>query len=147
MSALVGPLLLAQALATWALVGLIWTVQWVHYPLLAGFDRARFTELHAAHTRRIGAIVAPLMLVEAATAVAAAVLLPDVWSAVGLALLLVVWGVTAGVSMPCHRRLASGFDEGVHRRLVSSNWLRTVAWSARGVIVALPLMNLLEVLA
>lgn len=144
---LVGPLLLAQALATWALVGLIWTIQWVHYPLLAGFDRARFSELHAAHTRRIGAIVAPLMLIEAATAVAAAALVGDAWSALGLVLLLVVWGVTAGVSMPCHRRLSSGFDEGVHRRLVSSNWIRTLAWSARGVLVAVPLVPVAEALS
>lgn len=136
----VGPLLLVQASVTWALVGLIWTVQWVHYPLLAGFDRGRFTELHAAHTRRIGVVVAPLMLIELVAAVGVALLLRDAVSAAGLALLLIVWGVTAGVSMPCHRRLAHGFDAGVHRRLVVSNWWRTLAWSARGALVALPLL-------
>jgi len=36
--------------------------------------------------------------------------------------------------VPAHRRLEGGFDVATHRRLVQTNWVRTVAWSARAVI-------------
>jgi hypothetical protein len=31
--------------------------------------------------------------------------------------------------------LQKGFHETVHRRLVRTNWVRTVAWSLRGLLV------------
>jgi hypothetical protein len=44
--------------------------------------------------------------------------------------------VTVGVSVPCHRRLSAGYDDAVLDRLVRTNWYRTVAWSAGGVVAA-----------
>ena len=32
------------------------------------------------------------------------------------------------------RRLSQGFDGRAHRRLVNTNWLRTVLWSGRAVV-------------
>ena len=40
-----------------------------------------------------------------------------------------------------HQRLLAGFDADVHARLVGTNWLRTFAWTARGV-VALAMIGL-----
>ena len=134
-------MLLVHAAATWALVGLIWTVQLVLYPLYARTDGAAFPAYHALHMRRITFVVAPLMLVEAATAVALVVAPPEgtcpplPWVAV--ALLAVVWLSTAGLQVPCHRRLESGFDAAAHRTLVRTNWVRTVAWTMRGGLVLL----------
>jgi hypothetical protein len=54
---------------------------------------------------------------------------------VGLALVLVAWGVTGLVSVPQHGVLAQGFDARSHRILVATNWLRTFAWSARGAML------------
>ena len=34
--------------------------------------------------------------------------------------------------------LAGGFDAGMHRKLIRSNWLRTLAWTGRGVLVLAP---------
>ena len=53
----------------------------------------------------------------------------------GFALLLVVWGSTALIQMPLHARLARGFDMLLIERLVATNWLRTLAWSARAALV------------
>ena len=50
--------------ATLALVGLIWTVQLVHYPLMAEV-RTGFARYHELHRERITWIVAPLMGAEA----------------------------------------------------------------------------------
>ena len=52
-----GPLLLAiHAAATWALVGLIWTVHVVHYPLFAAV-KTGFRAYHEAHMQRITLVV------------------------------------------------------------------------------------------
>lgn len=127
-----------HAAATLALVGLIWTVQVVHYPLMAHVGAAGYRAFQAAHERRITVVVGPLMLVEAASAALLALAPPAGASRVlawlGLGLVLVVWALTQWVSVPCHARLRAGFDAAAHRRLVRTNWLRTAAWTARGAL-------------
>ena len=55
--------------ATLVMVGVIWYVQLVHYPLMARVATTSFPEFHNEHTRRTGWVVIGPMLVEAATAV------------------------------------------------------------------------------
>ncbi len=139
------PLLpLAHAGATWFMVGLIWFVQIVHYPLMGKVTSSGFSEYSAGHQRKTTWIVAPAMLAEAACTIALA-LFPQGHGAgspvrwVGLGLLALVWASTFGVQMPLHARLSSGFNERVWRRLVLTNWVRTVAWTGRGIIAILML--------
>ena len=131
-------LLLAHAAATLAMTGLIWFVQLVHYPLFRLADRERFIVFAAQHQRRTSWIVAPLMLTEALTASLLLFDRPDarVWS--GWILLAVIWLSTWLVQIPLHRRLAQGFAAADAVRLVATNWVRTVAWTARaGLALAL----------
>lgn len=132
------PLTLAHLGATLAMVGVIWTIQVVHYPLFGQVGASSFGAYHAAHTHLITWVVGPLMLVEVA---AAGLLLASrpaavpgwaVW--VGAGLLALIWGSTALVQVPLHGALSGGFDEATHRWLVQSNWIRTAAWSARGAL-------------
>ena len=131
-------LLLLQAAATLMLTGLIWTVQLLHYPLMDGVGGEAFAPYHARHTRRMTWIVALLMPAELLASAWIVFALPArispalAWA--GLALVLVVWAATAALSVPAHARLAQGFDARAHRRLVHTNWIRTVAWSLRAVI-------------
>lgn len=140
-SPMLEPLLIANALVTGALVGLIWTIQVVHYPLFARVGAEGFAAYEAEHARRITFVVGPLMLAELVVAAAIPFVVQGAgdrtiaW--IGLALVVAVWLVTAFASVPCHRRLAAGFDELAHRRLVATNWLRTIAWTARGAIAGL----------
>ncbi|MBL9160290.1 MAG: hypothetical protein JNJ70_22605 [Verrucomicrobiales bacterium] len=132
--------LLVHAAATWALVGLIWVVQLVVYPAFAMVGKEGFGDYHAAHSRNITWVVGPLMLAELATAL---VLLATgtgggVFGA-SLALLALIWVSTGLVQVPLHQRLSSGKDEKVIRSLVRTNWIRTVAWTLRGVAVAVML--------
>ena len=132
--------LLLHAAATWAMVGLIWFVQVVHYPLFADVDAAAFGSYHRRHMKRTIPVVATFMLIELLTAVWLVWVLRDQggWVPIaawcGLALVLVNAVVTATLSMPCHRRLSEGFDARCNARLVASNWLSTLAWSVRGII-------------
>ncbi len=125
--------------ATLALAGLVWFVQVVHYPLLALVGRDAAAAYAAAHGRRTTWVVAPLMLVEAGTALALLLARPadvsGLLAALGAGLVAVVWLSTALLQVPRHRVLALGFDERAHLALVASNWLRTAAWTARGILV------------
>lgn len=129
----------AELAATLVLTGLIWTIQIVHYPLMARVGRDVFVAYEAAHVKRIGGLVAPLMAAEAVLATAAIFTRAGttdpmlLWA--GLGLLGVVWLVTALLSVPCHARLERGFDERAHARLVNTNWLRTAAWTARSALL------------
>jgi hypothetical protein len=43
-----------------------------------------------------------------------------------------------------HQRLGKGFDESAWRFLCNSNWVRTIAWSLRAVLVSVWLHRALE---
>lgn len=134
-------LLLAHLGATWAMTGLIWFVQIVHYPLLARLGDAYFLPYHRLHCERTGWIVAPLMGGELVSAVALVFVTPAgpgrlaAWA--GLALVGLLWASTALVQIPLHNRLAAiGPDPAALAALVRTNWLRTAAWTVRAVLVA-----------
>jgi hypothetical protein len=107
------------------MVGLIWFVQVVHYPLMAQVGPPEFAEYERRHQRRTTWVVAGPMLGEAATAVALAVseplLLRSVPFVAALILLAVIWISTARRQMPLHAALSRGYDPAVIRRLVRSN--------------------------
>ncbi len=132
-------LILAHAASTLAMVGVILVIQLVHYPLFAGVGASGFAAYEADHARRISWIVVPLMLIELATAVALVAYRPDAWPAwvawLGLILVGVIWASTALASIPAHNALSGGWDAASHAKLVSTNWIRTLAWIARGALV------------
>ncbi|MDP2138183.1 MAG: hypothetical protein Q8J74_10040 [Candidatus Didemnitutus sp.] len=129
-------LALAHAGVTAALAGLVWTVQAAVYPQFAAVGREQFKNYHRRYTRGITLVVAPLMMAEAITA--AALLLQGVRGPLflgSLVLLATIWAISLLVEMPLHRKLATGFDPVAHRNLVWMNWARTLAWTARTVMV------------
>jgi len=132
-------ILAGNLVSTLFMVGLIWFVQIVHYPLLARVGRTDFPAFERAHVARTGPVVGPPMLVELATTLgllaAAPAAVPAEATWLGAGLLAVVWISTALLQVPSHRRLGAGFDAATHRRLVATNWIRTAAWSIRGMLV------------
>jgi hypothetical protein len=130
---------LSHAAATWYMTGLIWFVQIVHYPLFAAVGSEEFSSYEQRHTSLTTWVVAPPMLLEVATAVLLFWFRPpgvSVWQLwVGIILLAAIWLSTFLLQVPCHETLSNEFDEIVHQRLVSTNWIRTIAWSLRGLLV------------
>jgi len=120
------------------LTGLVWTVQLVVYPALLLVGRAEFPRYHAAHTQGMGWAVGAPMVLELALAAWlawAAYHAPHATPALALTqlgLVLLIWVVTFFVSVPFHNRLAAhGYDYVVLDGLLRTNWLRTLAWTAR----------------
>ena len=122
---MVDVLLLTHAAATLFLVGLIWFVQIVHYPLMARVPVSECAAYEHEHQNRTTGVVAPTMLIEALTAVMLLVDVPPgsgrILPAIGITLLAVIWLSTFLVQVPLHARLGTGFDAVAHRRLVFSN--------------------------
>lgn len=129
-------LLLAHAASTWFMTGLIWFVHVVHYPLFADVGGDAFTAYERRHVERTTWVVGPGMAVEAITTGLLVLQRPSAVTYAGAALLAVVWLTTWGLAVPRHAELERGFDATSHRRLVSSNVWRTLAWTARGVLAA-----------
>jgi hypothetical protein len=122
-------------LATY-LTGVIWVVQLVVYPALMRVGPPEFGRYHAAHTRGMGWVVGAPMVAELALATWLAWVAYPTWGAgqaLGqLALVLLVWAVTFFVAVPFHRRLETGgYNYIALDGLVRTNWLRTLAWTAR----------------
>ncbi len=132
-------MLLGNFAVTAYLCGLIWTVQVVHYPLFNMADRVNFAAFESAHSWRIGLIVMLPMLLE--VGLTAMMMLSPIdrmpnwasWLAVGL--LAVIWFSTFFLQVPQHGILSGGFDEAAHQFLVNSNWLRTIAWTAKTALL------------
>lgn len=132
-------ILLAHLAATLFMVGVIWFVQVVHYPLFSRIGSEKFSLYSEAHSRLTTYVVGPPMLVEASTALLLVFQRPEgvplAAALIGLALVVAVWLSTALLQVPRHTTLGSGFDRRAWSGLVLSNWVRTVAWSARGGLV------------
>ncbi|MCC2545987.1 hypothetical protein LJY25_05985 [Hymenobacter sp. BT175] len=125
-------LLLNFALAAY-LTGVIWTVQLVHYPGFAQAARETFPAFHAQHARRVSWVVMGPMVLELLLALWLAwqerAQGQLVWWALGLVGL--IWAATFFISVPFHNRLAQGYDYIAIDGLVRTNWVRTLAWTAR----------------
>jgi hypothetical protein len=133
---------------TMFLVGLIWMVQIVHYPLLAHVGDNTFLAYHKRHTQWITTLVAPLMLLELATGLLLWLMSPlhPFWilNTMGIA---VIWGSTALWQVRLHKQLP--LVDGAARlslihQLIASNWLRTIVWSFRGTFLVGWLLKLLK---
>ncbi len=144
MSTSLTALLTIHLAATAAMAGLIWFVQLVHYPLFDGVGEDGFAAYARGHQRRTSWVVGPLMTIEGVSAIALLFVptgeLPRALPVAGLLLLAVIHASTLWLQVPRHRELAVGHSAPATRRLVASNWIRTIGWTARAVLAAVMLM-------
>lgn len=136
---MVEAIFLVHFTATWFMVGLIWFVQIVHYPLLGDISKYRTAAYEQTHMRLATWVFGPPMLIEMITGVLLIYRPPGYFDqfhgVAGLGLLIVVWLSTAFLQAPQHQTLAKGYDEKSHQFLLRSNWIRTILWSLRGALV------------
>lgn len=125
-----------HAAATWWLVGLIWTIQIVHYPSFDLVEPTRYSEFQQKHSEMMGWLISVPWLVEGICVLAIFLLAPDrttrVIATLGGILELVIIAVTITKSVPAHEALSNGFVQQAHEDLVSTNWWRTIGWTLRG---------------
>jgi hypothetical protein len=123
--------------ATLFMVGLIWTIHVVHYPLFAEVGESTYVAYQAAHVDRIGMLLAVPWLLEGLTLLGVLAMaverrdlrIPALIGAIAMAAVLIISGFW---SAPAHGELADGFDAAVHDRLMTANLIRTMAWTVCG---------------
>ena len=122
--------------ATVFMVGLIWFVQVVHYPLFDRISGDASIQYAAEHQRRTAWVVGLPMLVEGITTLwlffnpIDGRLLP----LLGGLLLLKIHLSTIFLQIPLHKKLSQGYEREVVRKLVATNWIRTIGWTIRAAI-------------
>lgn len=142
-------LLVIHLAATLFMVGLIWTIHYVHYPLFANVGESTYASFQASHVERIGKLLFVPWLTEGITLIGVLALaflgghkalrVPAVINGAAMAVVLVISGFW---SAPAHGKLADGFDASVHDQLMTANLIRTLAWTVCGVCaVWLVLLN------
>ncbi len=123
---------LAHLATSWALFGLIWTIQLSHYPSFRFVDEDQFSAFHLHHTRSITLVVMPLMLLELGLVFWQNYQTNWSWIwVVPLVLVLLIWASTFFISVPLHTQLEGGKNLDVIKKLVDTNWIRTILWSVK----------------
>lgn len=124
--------------STWFMVGLIWLIQLVHYPLFIYVGSKEFGLFHKKHKIFITPVVGIVMIAELITSGIIFLQFQSkipIWILIiGLILLGIIWVSTLLIQIPLHNKLNSKFDENLIIMLVKTNWIRTICWSVRGVI-------------
>ena len=122
--------------ATVFMVGLIWFVQVVHYPLFDRISGDASIQYAAEHQRRTAWVVGLPMLVEGITTLwlffdpINGRLLP----LLGGLVLMKIHLSTVFLQVPLHKKLSQGYEREVVRKLVATNWVRTIGWTIRAAI-------------
>jgi hypothetical protein len=134
-SRIVPSLEVLQLSCTAAMTGIIWFVQWVHYPSFRWIAPEHWAAFHRRHTSLTGVIVAPFMLGELMAAIGLFLVAPawreGVTAWLALSMLALIWLSTIVLQIPRHHRLEQRFDGRVLKSLVATNWIRTVGWTVR----------------
>ena len=133
-------LILIHLASTFTMVGIIWFVQVVHYPLMSEVGHENFVHYSMRHQQRTSWVVIGPMALEALSGAYWAMMHPARWSSptfvLAFVLLLIVWLSTAFLQVPIHEELLKGYNRERIDRLVRTNWIRTIGWTVRAGIVA-----------
>ena len=124
-------LLLIHLISTSLMVGIIWVIQVVHYPSFHFIGNSRYISFQKFHMERISYIVIPVMLVES---ISGFLLIYDELNLIlliSMVLLLSIWMLTGFFFASVHQKLVSGYQLEMVAKLVKINWIRTLLWTLR----------------
>ncbi len=132
---------LVNLVLSFVAVGLIWTIQLVHYPSMRFIPKEQFLAYHKFHSLRISLIAMPLMIIELITSF---LLLYQNFNNViqkifliNLVLVVLIWLSTFLIQVPLHNVLSKEKNSKIISKLILSNWFRTILWTARSILMIL----------
>ena len=123
-------------LSTAILTGAIWLIQLNHYPAFGYIDSKLFKSFMVLHIRGIMFFVFPIMVIEICTGT---YLLITGFSSTlflcAMIMLYLIWLSTALIFSGYHSKLKNNKDDKIINKLVKYNWLRTIGWSIRFILL------------
>ena len=125
--------LLGHLIFTSIMTGVIWVIQIVHYPSFHFIEKELYTAFQKFHMNKISIIVIPIMLAELITGI---MLFLDKSSKspfliISIIILVLIWLITGVFFTKAHNELIAGYQELVVNQLVVMNWIRTLLWTLR----------------
>ena len=125
--------LLGHLIFTSIMTGVIWVIQIVHYPSFHFIEKELYTAFQKFHMNKISIIVIPIMLAELVTGM---MLFLDKSSKspfliISFVILVLIWLITGVFFSKAHNELMTGYQELVVNQLVVMNWIRTLLWTLR----------------
>ena len=125
--------LLGHLIFTSIMTGVIWVIQIVHYPSFHFIEKELYTAFQKFHMNKISIIVIPIMLAELITGM---ILFLDKSSKspfliISFVILVLIWLITGVFFTKAHNELIAGYLELVVNQLVAMNWIRTLLWTLR----------------
>ncbi|MBY0515518.1 MAG: hypothetical protein K2P81_01325 [Bacteriovoracaceae bacterium] len=138
--------LLIHFFASTAMMGLIWLVQLVHYPAFRFVDEKDYISFALFHTTQITWVVAPLMIAELFSAFLMSFdSSVTLWvKIVSIICLVAIWLSTVFFQIPQHSVLALGKNLEAIENLVTTNWIRTIAWTIKSFVLGFELLRLFK---
>lgn len=120
---------LVHAAAVFALFGLIWTIQLVHYPMFKYVEAPHWPRFHGLHSRNITFVVFPLMLIELLTALQLFVKESTSTNLIFVVCAGLTWLLTILLFVPLHGKVSNRPLPNIFDKLVAYNWTRVLAWT------------------
>ena len=125
--------LLGHLIFTSIMTGVIWVIQIVHYPSFHFIEKELYTAFQKFHMNKISIIVIPIMLAELITGI---MLFLDKsfkspFLIISIIILVLIWLITGVFFTKAHNELIAGYQELVVNQLVVMNWIRTLLWTLR----------------
>ena len=113
------------------LVGIILITQFVNYPLFKKIDQ-NFEIIHKEYTKKMGYLVAPIMVLEAITVSSMYIYYPksNVLILI-ICLTIIIWLSTFLIQVPIHKTISFKKDSKKIKRLISTNYIRTISWCSK----------------
>ena len=124
------------------MTSLIWFVQIVHYPLFLAVSSQNLTLYCKQHQYLISFIVVPVMIIECITLIYIIMNAPNskLWIICAF-LLLIIWLSTFFIQVPLHHTLSQKATIEVINKLIYTNWIRTICWSIKTILIVFIIKN------
>jgi len=132
-------LFVIHLVSTSFMVGVIWIVQLVHYPTFLFIDEQKSNDFQKFHMSRISYIVMPAMTTELFSGIYIYIYsnmaIDSNLFLLALTILIINWIITALVFVKMHNKLLINYKIEIISLLVKWNWLRTLLWSVRLILL------------
>ena len=132
-------LFVIHLVSTSFMVGVIWIVQLVHYPTFLFIDEQKSYDFQKFHMSRISYIVMPAMTTELFSGIYIFIYsnmaIDSNLFLLALTILIINWIITALVFVKMHNKLLINYKIEIISLLVKWNWLRTLLWSVRLILL------------
>ena len=128
-------ILITHIVTTIFMTGLCWFVQIVHYPLFKAIERQKFP----AYERKnaiTGFITVPIMMIEIITGLILLYEYQDSLYILNMILLVLIWLSTVVFQVPIHLKLMQEGSPELITKVINTNWIRTISWTARTLLLA-----------